>query len=104
MGFVKVASTKDLEPGKMMSVEAGGKSILIVNVKGRYHAIGNICTHMSCMLSDGGLEGETVTCPCHGSKFDVKTGKVVGGPATKPEPSYQVKVEKDQIMVDAGPA
>lgn len=99
MSFVKVASPKDLEPGKMMGVKAGGKSILIVNVNGKYYAIGNVCTHMGCLLSDGNLEGETVTCSCHGSKFDVKTGKVVGGPAAKPEPAYQVRVEKDEIKV-----
>lgn len=100
MGFAKAASAKDLEPGKMMGVEAGGKPILVANVKGKYYAIGNVCTHMSCTLSDGGLDGEIVTCPCHGSKFDVKTGEVVGGPAAKPEPSYQVMVERDQIMVN----
>jgi nitrite reductase/ring-hydroxylating ferredoxin subunit len=72
----------------------------VINVKGEYYAIGNVCTHKGCMLSEGGLEGETVTCPCHGSKFDVKTGRVVGGPAVRPEPSYQVRVEKDQIMVN----
>lgn len=99
MGFVKVASSKDLGSGKMMGVEAGGNPILVVNVKGNCYAIGSICTHMGCLLSDGGLEGETVTCPCHGSKFDVRTGKVVSGPATKPEPSYEMKIEKDQIMV-----
>jgi len=102
MGFVKVASAKDLESGKMMGVKAGGKSILVVNVQGKYYAIGNVCTHMGCMLSDGDLKGETVTCSCHGSKFDVKNGKVVGGPATKPEPSYQVEVEKDEIKVASG--
>jgi nitrite reductase/ring-hydroxylating ferredoxin subunit len=100
MSFVKVATAKDLEPGKMMGMKASGKSILVANVKGTYYAIGNVCTHMGCLLSDGDLEGETVTCSCHGSKFDIKTGKVVGGPATTPESSYEVKVEKDQIMVN----
>ena len=100
MGFVRVASAKDLEPGKMMGVEVDSKSVLVVNLMGKYYAIGNVCTHMGCMLSDGGLEGETVTCPCHGSEFDIKTGRVVGGPAAKPEPSYQVKVEQNEIMVN----
>ncbi len=99
MSLMKVASTKDLEPDKMMGVKAGGRPILVVNVKGNYYAIGNVCTHMGCLLSGGGLEGETVTCPCHGSKFDVKTGKVVAGPATKPVSSYQVTVERDEIKV-----
>lgn len=100
MGFFKAASTKDLSPGKMKGVEAGGKPVLLVDLAGRYYAIGNVCTHMGCLLADGILKGENVQCVCHGSVFDVKTGKVVTGPALKPEPSYQVKVEGDQILVN----
>ena len=101
MGFVKVASTKDLTAGKMTGVEAGGKQILVVNVDGKYYAIGDKCTHRGCMLSGGTLkEGGIVQCPCHGSNFDVKTGGVVKGPAKNPEPAYEVKVEKDQVLVN----
>lgn len=100
MGFVKVASAKELGAGKIIGVEAGGKPILVVNLNGKHYAIGNVCTHMGCMLSDGALKGENVQCPCHGSVFDVKTGTVVHGPAQKPEPVFQVKVEGDQILVN----
>ena len=100
MGFFKVASTKDLSPGKMKGVEAGGKQVLLANLAGQYYAIGNVCAHMGCLLSDGILKGENVQCVCHGSVFDVKTGKVVNGPAQKPEPAYQVKLEGDQILVN----
>jgi len=100
MGFVKVASPKELGSNQMRGVEAGGKEILIVNLDGKYFAIGNVCTHMGCMLSDGALKGENVQCPCHGSTFDVKTGKVVKGPAEKPEPAFEVKVEGNQILVN----
>jgi len=99
MGFFKVASTKDLRSGEMKGAEAGGKPVLIVNLAGNYYALGNVCTHEGCMLSDGVLDGEKVQCPCHGSVFNVKTGSVVNGPAMKPEPAFQVKVEGDQIMV-----
>jgi len=99
MGFVKAASANELKPGKMKDVEAGGKSVLLVNLDGKYYTIGNVCTHRGCMLSDGVLKGDTVQCPCHGSVFNVKTGNVVQGPATEPEPAYQVKVESGQILV-----
>jgi nitrite reductase/ring-hydroxylating ferredoxin subunit len=101
MGFVKVASAKDLKAGEMMGTEAGGKEICVANVGGRFYAIGNRCTHMGCSLSDGTLKGERVTCPCHGSTFNVFTGAVVKGPAEKSEPAYKVKVEKDQVSIDA---
>jgi nitrite reductase/ring-hydroxylating ferredoxin subunit len=100
MGFVIAASTKDLELGNMMGVEVGDKEVFLANVGGTYYAIGNRCTHMACMLSDGTLRGENVTCSCHGSIFEVKTGNVVKGPARKPEPVFRVKVEGDQILVD----
>ncbi len=100
MGFVNAASKKDLQPGNVVGVEVSGKEIFIANVGGMFYAIGNRCTHMGCMLSDGTLNGESVTCPCHGSVFDVKTGNVVKGPARKPEPMFQLKVEGDQILVN----
>lgn len=100
MGFVKVASTKDLTQGKMMGTEAGGKQILIANVGGKYYAVGDKCTHRGCKLSSGSLkEGGIVQCPCHGSNFNVKTGEVIKGPAKTSEPTFKLKVEKDQISV-----
>jgi nitrite reductase/ring-hydroxylating ferredoxin subunit len=100
MAFMKVALLKNLEPDKMIGVEAGGKEIVVVNLGGKVYAIGNRCTHMSCILSDGTLKVGNLTCPCHGSIFDVRTGSVMKGPAKKPEPAYQTKIEGEQILVD----
>ncbi len=83
----------------MKLLEANETPILLVNIAGEYFAIGNKCTHRGCKLSSGTLEGEIVKCPCHGSKFNVKTGEVIHGPAAKPEPKFTVKVEKDQILI-----
>lgn len=100
MGFVKVASSKDLTPGKMIGTKVGGKQIMIANVDGSFYAMADKCTHRGCRLSGGKLEEGKVHCQCHGSVFNVETGKVVKGPAKTPEPTFQVKVEKDQIMVN----
>lgn len=100
MTYTKALRTVDLAPGQMKGVEVGGENILLVNLDGKYLAIGDICTHMTCKLSEGSIKGGSVTCPCHFSVFDVKTGKVLGGPAGKPEPVFKVKVEKEQILVD----
>jgi len=88
-----------LPAGSMMGAQADGKDVLISNVDNKYYAIGNICTHASCRLSSGKLKGENVTCPCHGSTFNAKTGKVVNGPAKKPEPAYETKVEGKDILI-----
>ena len=96
----KAASVNDIPEGKMISVRAGEKEILIARNKGKYHAVGNICTHMGCRLSGGTLKDGILTCPCHHSMFDIMTGNVVGGPARKPLPAFGTKVENGYVMVD----
>ncbi len=100
MVLVEVASVNDLSSEQMRGVKAGNQAVLLVNLKGNYYAIRNVCTHAGCLLSDGDLNGEIVQCECHGSRFNVKTGEVVGGPAKKPEQTFKVQIEKDKIMLD----
>ncbi len=97
--FFTVVSVADLEPDQMKGIKVDGKEILLVNLNGDYYAIGNICTHKRCPLSAGTVKGENVECICHGSTFDIKTGRVVGGPAEKPEPKYDVKVENGNVLI-----
>ena len=99
MIFVKVLATDEMSMNSIRGVEVNGKSILLVNLAGNFYAMGNICTHMGCKLSLGSLKGEIIQCACHGSRFDPKTGNVVGGPAKKSEPSYEVKIEGSQVLV-----
>ncbi|MCO6427702.1 MAG: Rieske 2Fe-2S domain-containing protein [Nitrosomonas communis] len=100
-----------LREGQPKRVELEGKGILVAMVGGNFYAIGDKCTHRGCSLSDGTLEGTIVTCPCHGSKFDIANGKVVAwvggypiiGKITsfmkKDEPVYQVTMEGDEITI-----
>ncbi len=106
MDFVNVASVDDVPEGKMKMITVNDKEILIAKVEGNFYAIGNKCTHRGGRLSEGTLEGNIVTCPVHGSKFDIKTGKAISGPkilffhfSIKPGPAYEVKVEGKNIMV-----
>ena len=96
---VRIASTKDLPSGKMTGVENSGKEALVANLNGEYYAIGNICTHAGCKLSEGTLNGEKVRCQCHGSTFDIRTGGVLKGPAKNPEPPFKIRIDGDQILV-----
>jgi ferredoxin-NADP reductase/nitrite reductase/ring-hydroxylating ferredoxin subunit len=98
--FVKVANTKDIQPSQMKEVEVNGENICVVNVEGKYYAIGSICTHEGGPLADGTLEGYEVECPWHNSKFDVRTGEVTSPPASEPEPAYEVKVDgNNEILI-----
>ncbi|HZD12791.1 MAG TPA: Rieske (2Fe-2S) protein, partial [Candidatus Binatus sp.] len=82
-------------------VTAGTDQICLAKVEGKLYAIGNLCTHLRCPLARGSLEKYVLTCPCHGSQFDVRTGKVVHPPATAPEPTYEVKVEGTIVLLRA---
>ena len=97
--FVKVAETKDIHTSQMKEVQIDGEDICIANVDGKYYAIGNVCTHEGGPLADGILEGYDVECPWHQSKFDVRTGKVTSPPASESEPTYEIKVDGNSILV-----
>lgn len=106
LSFTKVCKTSDVPAGKMKLVQIGDVKILVANVGGVFHAMANPCTHKGGDLSAGKLEGNVVTCPVHGSKFDVRTGKSVGGSKfmgmrSKVEDSktFEVKVEGDDVLV-----
>ena len=97
--FVRVASTGEIPEGKMKKAIVGSQQVLVVNVKGKYYAIGNVCTHLGGPLDRGILQGQEVQCPLHGSHFDVTNGQVKRGPAVRPEPVFEVKVESGSILV-----
>lgn len=99
--FVRVGSTSDIPEGKMKKVVVGSLQVLVANVKGKYYAIGNVCTHFGGPLDQGVLAGQEVQCPWHGSHFDLTNGQVKRGPATKPEPVYEIKVEQNNVLVRA---
>jgi nitrite reductase/ring-hydroxylating ferredoxin subunit len=98
--FVDVLSIEEIKPGIMKQVKPKGQRVLVVNLEGRLFAIGEVCTHKGCALSNGNLEGEIVRCPCHSSMFSVKTGDVVRGPAKKPEPVFETKLEGGRVFVN----
>ncbi len=66
---------------------------------GNIYATSDICTHEHCNLSDGFLEENTVECPCHGGKFDIKTGKVMALPPTKPLQVFETRIVDGVIEV-----
>jgi len=80
VAFVKAIKVGDVQVGKMMHLELGGKEIMIANVEGKFYALSDRCGHMSARLSMGVLNDNIVTCPLHYSKFDVTTGKLLSGP------------------------
>ena len=101
MGKILVGKASDIPSGKMIMVSPDGKDILVTNVDGNYYAMDDTCTHAGASLSEGSLDGSTVTCPWHGSTWDCKTGKMISfGVQLKDLFSYEVTVESDEIFVE----
>jgi len=101
MGKILAGKTSDIPPGKMLKVSSNGKEILVANMDGKYFAMDDTCTHKGASLSEGTLEGSTVTCPWHGSTWDCKTGKLVKFPAKiRDLASYNVSIESDNVFVE----
>jgi 3-phenylpropionate/trans-cinnamate dioxygenase ferredoxin subunit len=105
---MEVAKIQELKSGTMKMVMAEGREILLVRVGDKYFATDNRCPHMNGDLSQGKLEGTIVTCPRHGSQFDLTNGQVVrwlkGGTLKPPKAIrvYNVKVEGGKVLADYG--
>jgi nitrite reductase/ring-hydroxylating ferredoxin subunit len=84
--FIDASDTRGIPTGKMKHVEVEEKEILLANSNGKVYALCDRCSHMNAPLSMGTLNGKVVTCPMHGARFDVTTGKKVGEPMA-PDPS-----------------
>ena len=95
----KVADIKDVQPGKSACVQFGGEKIALFNVGGTVHAIADTCSHRGGPLSEGEVEGTTVTCPWHGACFDLKSGATLGPPATQGVKRYQAAVKGNDILL-----
>jgi len=98
--FRSVAKPADINQGGMTAFTVDGATVAIANVDGTFFAFGDTCTHAHCSLAEGDLDDIIVTCPCHGSQFDVTTGEVRNPPANEPVPVYRVRVEGDAIEVE----
>ncbi len=93
----------ELVAGQIKLVRVDDESVAVFNVGGTFFATQEACTHQGGPLSEGTLEGNCITCPIHGSRFDVATGAVIRGPATKPLRTYRVEV-KDGVASVSGTA
>ena len=112
--FTRIANANDLNEGTMRKFQVQGKEILTARIEGKYYAAQNKCPHFGGDLSKGKLEGTIVTCPRHGSQFNLTDGSVIrwlkgaglisaiGKTLKSPQKltTYNVKVDGQDIMVE----
>ena len=99
--LVRIENAGDIAAGQMRVFDIAGIKVNIASVGGELHAFDDTCTHRACSLAKGKLDGTTVTCPCHGSQFDVTTGEVLRGPAQQPVRSRLVQIEGESLLVES---
>jgi nitrite reductase/ring-hydroxylating ferredoxin subunit/uncharacterized membrane protein len=94
-----VCNTGELAEGQMMLAEIKGERITVGRCSEGMFAFSDHCTHRGGPLSDGALVGCTVQCPWHGSQFDVRTGRVVAGPAEHKIKTYHIEIRAGEVYV-----
>jgi nitrite reductase/ring-hydroxylating ferredoxin subunit/uncharacterized membrane protein len=97
--WTEAVAATDLEPGEPKAVTVGDTPVMLLRHGDRLHALHDRCSHRGCLLSDGEVDGEVVTCACHGSQFDLRDGSVQRGPATVSQPVFQVREQGGRIEV-----
>lgn len=101
---VRICAESDIELGTAVRVVIDGNPIAVVrDSAGTVHAIGDTCTHGDISLAEGFVEGETLECWAHGSKFSLTSGKPLTLPAYDPVPIFAVSIVDGDVFIDPTP-
>ncbi|MFX4301787.1 non-heme iron oxygenase ferredoxin subunit [Alicyclobacillus tolerans] len=99
MGWVKIAQLSEIPVGQMLHVEVGMEDIGLFHTEDGLFATSDVCTHAAQQLTNGRLEGNIVSCPKHGGKFDVRTGEATAFPCYIPLQTYQTEVRGEEVWI-----
>ncbi|TQN31397.1 3-phenylpropionate/trans-cinnamate dioxygenase ferredoxin subunit [Haloactinospora alba] len=97
--FVKACTLSDVPEEGVLGVEVGDTPLAIVRSEGEVYAVSDICSHAEVNLSEGEVDEGTIECWLHGSCFDLGSGKPINPPATKPIPTYNIRIDGDDVLV-----
>ena len=89
----------DIPPDKPVKAKAGAQSLVVVRRGKHLEALHDVCAHQGCSLADGKIVGDTIECPCHGSRYRLRDGMVVRGPAVFDQPHFEVREAEGKIEV-----
>ena len=100
MSFELACAPSDVPEDEALGVTIGSYDVAIARHGDEFFAIQDLCSHAAVALSEGEVEECTVECWLHGSRFDLRTGKPTGLPATEPVSTFPVEVRDDGVYVD----
>lgn len=98
-GWTRAGSVSEVPEGGSKLVYVGGEQVALFNAAGSHYAVANRCSHANGPLVDGAIDGATVTCPLHDSRFDLATGQPLCGPAARPIKTYDVRIEDGELLL-----
>ncbi len=101
MSYERVCSVSEVSTDEALAVIAGEWDVAIARNGDEFFAIQDVCSHAEVALSEGEVTDCTIECWMHGSRFDLRTGKPTGLPATEPVATFPIEVRGDDIYVDA---
>ena len=97
---VRVCSLDELEIGAARRVDIDGEPVCLVRTDDAVHALDDVCSHADVSLADGEIDGSTIECWLHGSRFDLATGRPSGPPAVVPVAVFPVTVLDGDVLVE----
>jgi 3-phenylpropionate/trans-cinnamate dioxygenase ferredoxin component len=100
MSFELACAPSDVPEDEALGVTIGRYDVAIARHGDEFFAVQDLCSHAAVALSEGEVEECTVECWLHGSRFDLRTGKPTGLPATEPVSTFPVEVRDDGVYVD----
>jgi nitrite reductase/ring-hydroxylating ferredoxin subunit len=101
-GFVAVTAAGDIEEKSFSTFEVNGTNIAICRFRDEYFAIENRCSHALATFDKGRMRGFRIMCPVHGGTFDIRDGSATGAPATRPIPTFPLRIVDGVIEVNVG--
>jgi 3-phenylpropionate/trans-cinnamate dioxygenase ferredoxin subunit len=100
MGFERVCAADEVPTDEGLAVVVGDLEVVVARCGDEFFALQNVCSHAAVALSEGEVEDCQIECWLHGSRFDLRSGKPTGLPATEPVAAFPLDVRPDGLYVD----
>jgi nitrite reductase/ring-hydroxylating ferredoxin subunit len=100
--WYRVFAVGELAAGRMRAWWFGAPEVVVCRTRAGLYALDNVCSHAHTKMHEGRLRGVRLICPLHGAAFDVRSGAVLGAPATAPLASHPVRIAGGQVEVALG--
>jgi nitrite reductase/ring-hydroxylating ferredoxin subunit/uncharacterized membrane protein len=97
--WTPAADAAQLTEGKPTRVVVDDTPVLLLKQGESTYAIHDRCSHRGCSLSDGEVQGDEIVCACHGSRFSLRNGELINGPATTAQPAFQVRENQNRLEI-----